>query len=469
MANESSAPGARADERISNIVQEWFLIEPILFSMYCTHILTENTSLGVPLRTGNGKIEYNPQLISGMENNELADRLKAEALRILLKHPCQRQPFRARPEILYVASSLVLLDNMGHKAFCFELLPDEIVDAMPSGKTFEEYYGLVSLLISPKQEQEASQLAQEQREDSDNAQDSQTAQENQESSSQDSDNAQNSQTDQENQESTSQDSDNAQSSQNDQENQESSSQDSDNAQNSQNTISSHLPQWKESASLWEEDSIMSVDINLIINTVKNGSSKGWGTLPGNFIECVKASLVPPINVSNLLKGFKKTILSQRRDLTRMRPSRRYGFEQMGSKYAYDTRVLVALDVSGSVDSQMLSRMLGMVNRIFKQGIEGIDVIQFDVKIKGNPIPIRKALTQLKILGRGGGTDFQPVADFYIQHPEYGGLIYITDGMAPDVQIPKAYSHLPVTWIITDDDLIPSIERGWSRAKVKRNS
>ena len=62
-----------------------------------------------------------------------------------------------------------------------------------------------------------------------------------------------------------------------------------------------------------------------------------------------------------------------------------------------------------------------------------------------------------------------MADFYIQHPEYGGLIYITDGMAPDVQIPKAYSHLPVTWIITDDDLIPSIERGWSRAKVKRNS
>lgn len=390
----------RADVRIGQVAQRWFLVEPLLFSMYCTQVLTKNKAMAVPLRTGGGRIEYNPELIDGMDDNELADRLKVEALRIVLKHPYQRQPFRARPEILYLASNMTILDNMGGpKAFCFELLPQWIVDAMPKGKTFEEYYGLLNRLIPPQPS--VSLTVSIDLSDSSDSSDS--------SASQDS--------------------------------------------------SELFEVWIEAASLWEEDSIMTVDINLIIQAVMAGPSKGWGTLPANFVECVKASLVPPIDVANILKGFKKSILSQRRDLTRMRPSRRYGFEQMGSRYAYTTRVLVALDVSGSVDSEMLSRMLGLINRIFKQGVERIDVLQFDAELKGDPIPIRKAIKTFKVLGRGG-TDFQPAADYYMNHPEYDGLIYITDGYAPDPEISAEYRSLPVTWIITDDDLIPSIKHGW---------
>ena len=401
---------ARADIRIGEIAQRWFLIEPLLFSMYCTQVLTENRAMGVPLRTGGGRIEYNPDLIDAMDYNELADRMKVEALRIVLKHPYQRQPFRARPEILYLASNMTILDNMeGPKAFCFELMPQWIVDAMPKGKTFEEYYGLLNRLIPPIPVSVEVSIGIDMSVDGGGDTDK--------------------------------------------------NEDSDGSGSDDDSISIQMQLWIEAASLWEEDSIMTVDINLIIQAVMAGPSKGWGTLPANFIECVKASLVPPIDVANILKGFKKSILSQRRDLTRMRPSRRYGFEQMGSKYAYTTRVLVALDVSGSVDSEMLSRMLGMINRIFKQGVERIDVLQFDTELKGDPLPIRKAIHTFKVLGRGG-TDFQPAADFYMAHPEYDGLIYITDGYAPDPKIPPEYRSLPVTWIITDDDLIPSIKHGW---------
>ncbi len=147
----------------------------------------------------------------------------------------------------------------------------------------------------------------------------------------------------------------------------------------------------------------------------------------------------------------------------MRPSRRYGFEQMGSRHVYTTRVLVALDVSGSVKSDMLSRMLAMINRIFKQGVKQIDVIQFDAELAGPPEPIRKTISTFKVIGRGG-TDFQPAADYYITHPEYDGLIYITDGQAPDPKIPKKFSCLPVTWLITNDSLIPTIHHGWKISK-----
>lgn len=388
-----AAPQKRPDERIRDVAQRWFLIEPLLFSIYCTQVLTENSSIRVPMRTGRGKLEYNPEQIAGMTDAELADRLKVEALRIALKHPYLRQPFRARPEILYLASNMTILDNMGGIQFCYELVPGRIVEALPKGKTFEEYYGLLNRMIPPSlslQMQLGGEAA---------------------------------------------------------------------SSRASSSLSLQMQLWAEAASSWGEDSIMVIDINMVIQVVMSGPLKGWGTLPGRFVECIKASLVPPIDVANILKGFKKSILSQRRNLTRMRPSRRYGFEQMGSKYAYTTNVLVALDVSGSVDSEMLSRMLGLINRIFKQGVEKIGVLQFDAELIGDPQPIRRAINTFKVLGRGG-TDFQPAADYYMAHPEYDGLIYVTDGCAPDPVIPAEYRRLPVTWIITDDDLIPSIRHGW---------
>ncbi|MDE6336260.1 MAG: hypothetical protein K2L34_06790, partial [Muribaculaceae bacterium] len=333
-------------------------------------------------------------------DRELADRLKVEALRILLKHPYLRQPFRARPEILYLASNMTILDNMGGKeAFCFELVPEWIVDKLPKGKTFEEYYVLLNRLIPPMPVVGIDLSGQSYRLDSSGS-------------------------------------------------------------SGGSDLKELCELYMEAAGLWEEDSSMAVDINIMIGTVMAGQSKGWGTLPASFVECVKASLVPPVNVENILKSFKKSILSQHRELTRMRPSRRYGFEQMGSRYAYTTKVLVGLDVSGSVDSEMLSRMLGLINRIFKQGVEYIDVLQFDAELKGAPLPIRKAIGKFKVLGRGG-TDFQPVADYYMEHREYDGLIYITDGIAPDPEIPPAYGKLPVTWLIVTD-LLPSIRHGWHK-------
>ena len=401
-----------ARERISAIAQRWFLVEPLLFSVYCTQELSENVRLGMPFRTGNGKIEFNPIHIDLIKDDlALESYLKVEALRILLKHPYQRQPYRARPEILYLASNMTILDNMGKAAFQFELVPDWIVDKMPTGKTFEEYYVLLNRLLPPmfsvtNYEDEGSygEIAKNTGAEAKNRDDS--------------------------------------------------------SEGVSPDLSELLDQWAEGAALWAEDSLMESEINLLIRSVISGSAKGWGRLPGSFVELIKASLAPSLNIANLLKGFKKSILSQRRDLTRMRPSRRYGFEQMGSKYAYTTNVLVAVDVSGSVDSAMLSKMLGIINRIFKQGVENIDVIQFDTELKGPPCPIRRVINTFKVLGRGG-TDFQPAADFYFAHPEYDGLIYITDGVAPDPQVAPECLHRPVTWIIVDDNLVASIRHGWT--------
>jgi hypothetical protein len=86
----------------------------------------------------------------------------------------------------------------------------------------------------------------------------------------------------------------------------------------------------------------------------------------------------------------------------------------------------------------------------KNGIEKVDVLQFDTELKTKePVPFKKAKKEIKIIGRGG-TDFQPVADYYCTHPEYDGLIYFTDGIAP---IPNFNTkrNINVLWILTSKD------------------
>jgi len=131
----------------------------------------------------------------------------------------------------------------------------------------------------------------------------------------------------------------------------------------------------------------------------------------------------------------------------MRPSRRFGFTNMGSRYQLATNLLVAVDVSGSVTEKSLSYFFSAINRFFKYGIEKLDVIQFDWELKSDmPLTMKKAKREIKIQGRGG-TSFQPAADFYCAHPEYDGLIYLTDGYA---EIPTFNTKRPidVLWILT---------------------
>ena len=52
-----------AIERIKKLSEEWFLTEPLLFVVYCSHELCENSEISVPMRTGNRKIEISPQIL----------------------------------------------------------------------------------------------------------------------------------------------------------------------------------------------------------------------------------------------------------------------------------------------------------------------------------------------------------------------------------------------------------------------
>ena len=198
--------------------------------------------------------------------------------------------------------------------------------------------------------------------------------------------------------------------------------------------------------LWEEDQFQS---RLITDLIQ--STTGWGSMPGGMIELIKKAAEGRIDFRSALRGFRASILSQKRRLTRMRPSRRFGFEQMGSRYDFTTHLLVAVDTSFSVGSEELGRYFRIITTFFKYGIQEIDVLMFDADVQGKPFTLKEAkknLQEFKVQGRGG-TNFQAPVDYVKEHPDYDGLIIITDGYAPTPEVPP-HLKAKLLWVIDNE-------------------
>jgi hypothetical protein len=204
------------------------------------------------------------------------------------------------------------------------------------------------------------------------------------------------------------------------------------------------------AELWDEDDMTVQLINGIISTTKS-----WGSIPGNLAEILTSSLKAKINWRNVFAGFRASIISSKRKLTRMRPNRRNGFDSMGSMRRFDTRLLVAVDVSGSVSSESLSYFYGVINSAFRYGFESIDVIQFDHGVRAVH-SLKKVIKNVAILGRGG-TSFQEPIDYAHEHG-YDGLVILTDGYAPAPKIPDGF-RTGVLWVCENEDCL-NHHKGW---------
>ena len=181
-------------------------------------------------------------------------------------------------------------------------------------------------------------------------------------------------------------------------------------------------------------------INGIIESIKS-----WGSLAGAFAEQLQADTRAKINWKNVFAGFRASILSSRKTLTRMRPSRRYGFDSMGSRRDFDTKLLVAVDVSGSITSKSLSYFYGVINNAFKYGFQSIDVIQFDCGVRVVQ-SLKKVMRDVTVVGRGG-TSFQEPIDYAAENG-YDGLLILTDGYAPPPSIPEGFKT-KIVWVCED--------------------
>ena len=393
-------------ERIQQETEQWFLTEPLFFTVYCTHRLKMNANMQCALRSGQGRIEYNPEIIEGVKDMELSAMLRVEMIRILLQHPYARQPLGCKPMVLQMASDMVISPAY-HFGFLDMTRPEQY--GLPSGQHYEWYAKRLCEMGVHRDGDKPSEG--------------------------------NSCTNKQKGEDVS----------------EPSKEGNNQAQNiSQGSLGPEQGQSLEQrlaeddgtdyTALWEEDSFQSRMITDIVH-----STTQWGSISGGMVELIKKAADGKIDYRNVLRAFRSSILSQKRCLTRMRPSRRFGFEQMGRRYDFVTRLLIAIDTSGSVGSEELGRYFRIITTFFKYRVQEIDVLMFDFAVQGKPIKLdeaKKNKQEFKVKGRGG-TNFQVPIDYVKEHPNYDGLIIITDGYAETPEVPPHMST-KLLWVIDNE-------------------
>ena len=367
-------------ETIQSIAENWFLCEPVFFDVLYRHQIVANEKMECPIRSGKGRVEYNPSLLKNYHQKTIEKKLGIEMIRILLKHPYERQPDGCRPEEQIAGSDMVIAPSYK--------IADLIQPAMynlPDGQNYEWY---VKQLIQQRPEEKEDK----------------------------------------------------------------------NADGEGTALKNDIPNNKDNGytGLWEEDPMQMCEINEIIL-----SSTNWGSVPGQMVEVIYQSTRGRVKYESILREFYASALSDNRRLTRSRPSRRFGFEQMGSFYKYMPKLIVALDCSGSVSSENLGIYLHILSQFFKYGIQGIDVITFDTIVNKEVTKLKKNKDkQIAIKGRGG-TDFQPVVDYFCKHIDYDGMMIVTDGYAPVPQVPSFLKN-KLLWIIDNKQCFESSRHRFSK-------
>ena len=130
-------------ERIQQETEQWFLTEPLFFTVYCSHRLTINPNMLCALRSGQGRIEYNPELIDPMTDHQLRALLSVEMIRILLKHPYSRQPLGCPGIVLKMASDMVIAPAY-NLTWAGLTHPHDF--GLPTGQHFEWYANRLSAM-----------------------------------------------------------------------------------------------------------------------------------------------------------------------------------------------------------------------------------------------------------------------------------------------------------------------------------
>ena len=204
--------------------------------------------------------------------------------------------------------------------------------------------------------------------------------------------------------------------------------------------------------LWGEDVIQNQRIESYV--VEAIQQKSWGTTPQDIVQQIEIEYKKNYpDCKRILKYLNAKIKQTNRVLTRTKPSRRFGFSQMGSIYKpRPSKLLVFIDSSGSIAPKLLKRFLLTIKSIFSRTIKEIDMFFFDTELKSKE-PIKTKvynMHKIDVIGRGG-TNFECIFEYIKKNQnKYDGILIFTDGYAPEVNL-KYKLRTKLCWIIYDNE------------------
>ncbi|MBW6437155.1 hypothetical protein KZ829_25755 [Actinoplanes hulinensis] len=196
----------------------------------------------------------------------------------------------------------------------------------------------------------------------------------------------------------------------------------------------------------------SVD-SLVASTVRRARRRGWGSLPAALVAQLESVGMPPeIPWQRVLRLFGAT--SERTFVRNVlsRPSKRYGTAP-GTRVRRRTRLVVAVDTSGSVSTADIAAFFAEIHGMWRRGAD-ITVLEADAEVHREYQYRGRA--PAAVTGRGG-TCLRPVL---VRANELAadGLVYLTDGHAPSPCELCVRPRMPVLWVLTADGVAPGASR-----------
>lgn len=186
------------------------------------------------------------------------------------------------------------------------------------------------------------------------------------------------------------------------------------------------------------------------------NAKAQGHLPGAFEGLLKP-ITPKVDLHSMLRHlFSQTI---REDYTWAKANKKHVYRGLylpSEKTESVDDILVAVDVSGSVDDEMLSKFLGIVNAVMTDlRPRVVHLIQCDTEIHKHDEFRQGEMLPEKVGVRGrGGTDMRPIWEWVKENDvKISSAIVCSDFLMDQASFGKQ-QEFPVLWVTVDKNMIP---------------
>ncbi len=187
--------------------------------------------------------------------------------------------------------------------------------------------------------------------------------------------------------------------------------------------------------------------NIVKKAVKHADNtqNGWGNMPSEVRDQIRASVDDQIDWEAVLKNFIGMFNKGTRATSIKKINKRYAYIHPGVKKGYVPKLAICMDQSGSVSSTAVEQFFGVLGALSKKA--SFTLIPFDHSVdtdnvkewkKGQRIDLKRT--------RQGGTSFDaPTA--YVNASEnrgkWDGVIFLTDGECSEPQ----HSRIRRGWVI----------------------
>ena len=199
----------------------------------------------------------------------------------------------------------------------------------------------------------------------------------------------------------------------------------------------NVPQhdWDDFEDLTEtEQKLIDKQLEVMLTEVVDQVQKMRGTVPSNVLqrlEALKTIEPPKFNWRAYLRRYIGNSSKNSVRKTKRKQSKRFELD-FGIKIEEHSHILIAIDSSASVSDAEIYEFMNEIHHMYKCGHD-FTLVFADTQMQ-EPVKYRPSLP-IEIKKRGG-TDFNPVVDYYLQYrKKYTTMIYLTDGEAPAPQAP----------------------------------